>query len=96
MISFHLPPGIAEDNSLRDSESIVEITQGVEFPLLLFHSDEELLDAFQGQLVTLDQNSDGVRHELVRHLENLCSRQLEAMEEQGRSGVVGEEAKEEK
>lgn len=42
----HLPFGVAEDDSLRDGECVVQVTQGVKLPLFSFHSDEELLDSF--------------------------------------------------
>ena len=56
---------------MGNSESVVEVAQSVELPLLSLHSNEELLDALQGQLVTLDQDPDGVGHELAGHLEDL-------------------------
>ena len=67
----HLALGVAEDDGLGDGQSVVEIAQRVELPLLSLHSHEELLDAFQGQLVTLHQDPDGVGHELAGHLQDL-------------------------
>ncbi len=61
----------SEYTDLRDGQRIVEVAQSVELPLLPLDGDEELLDAFQGQLVTFDQDSDGIRHELGRHLQDL-------------------------
>ncbi len=50
---------------------IVEIAKCIEFPILLLDSNEELLDAFKSQLITLDQDSDWVGHELGRHLKHV-------------------------
>ena len=67
----HLTLGVAEDDGLGDGESVVQVTERVELPLLPLHGYEELLDALQCQLVTLDQDPDGVGHELAGHLEDL-------------------------
>lgn len=66
-----LPAGIAENNSLGNSEGVVEIAKGIEFPVFLLHSNEVLLEAFEGQLITLDQDTDGVGHELRGHVEHI-------------------------
>merc|ERR1719316_2193466 len=49
---------VAEYDGLCDCKRIVEITQGVKFPLLTLDRDKELLDAFQGEFVTLYQNAE--------------------------------------
>ena len=67
----HLPLGVTEDDGLGDGQSVVQVTQRVKLPLLSLNSNKELLDALQCQLVTLDQDPDGVRHELGGHLEDL-------------------------
>mmetsp|Transcript_111685 Transcript_111685/g.266428 ORF Transcript_111685/g.266428 Transcript_111685/m.266428 type:complete len:205 (+) Transcript_111685:410-1024(+) len=67
----HLLFGVAEDHSLCDGEGIVQIAKGVEFPLLALHGHEELLDAFQRQLVTLHQDAERIIHELVGHFQDL-------------------------
>lgn len=36
---------VAEDDSLSDGQRVIEIAEGVEFPLFLIHLDEELLDS---------------------------------------------------
>jgi hypothetical protein len=61
----------AEDDGLGDGERVVQIAQRVELPLLALDGDEKLLDTFECQLITLDEDSDWVRHELVGHLEDL-------------------------
>jgi len=66
-----LSAGVAEDDGLGDGDGLVEIAQGVELPLLLLNGDEELLDTLEGQLILLDQDADGVAHELGGDLHNL-------------------------
>ena len=56
---------------VRDRQRVVEVAERVKRPLLPLHGHEELLDAFQRQLVALDEDPDGVGHELARHLEDL-------------------------
>ena len=38
----------------------VQITQGIQFPVLCLHKDEELLNSFKRELPFLDKNPDGV------------------------------------
>lgn len=66
-----LPSGVAEDDGLSNGDSLVQVAEGVELPVLLVDGDVELLDTFQGQLITLDQNPDGVTHELLGDLEDV-------------------------
>ena len=66
-----LSAGVAEDDSLGDGDGLVEIAEGVELPLLLLDGDVELLDTLAGQLVPLDENTDGVPHEFLRDLQNI-------------------------
>ena len=56
---------------LCDGESVIKVTERVKLPLLPLDSYEELFDAFQGQLITLDQDPDGVGHKLGCHLQDL-------------------------
>lgn len=58
-----LSAGVAEDDGLGNGHGLVQIGQGVELPLLLLDSNVELLDTFQGKLVLLDEDTDGVTHE---------------------------------
>ena len=37
--------GVAEDHCLSDRECIIQVAEGIEFPLFLLHSHEELLNA---------------------------------------------------
>ena len=66
-----LAPSIAKDHGLCDGNGIVEIAERVELPLLLLDSDEELLNTLERQLVALYEDTDRIRHKLVRHLEHL-------------------------
>lgn len=66
-----LSAGVAEDDGLGDGDGLVEIAEGVQLPLLLLNSNVELLDTLEGQLVLLDQDTDGVAHELGGNLHNL-------------------------
>jgi len=66
-----LSAGVAEDDGLGDGNGLVKIGEGVELPLLLLNSDVELLDTFEGKLVLLDENTDGVAHELGGDLEDV-------------------------
>ena len=45
--------------------------KSVKLPFLPLDGNKELLDALECQLVTLDQDPDGVGHELGRHLQDL-------------------------
>lgn len=63
--------GVAEDDSLGDGNSLVQVGEGVELPLLLLNGNVELLDTLQGKLVLLDQDTDRVAHELGGDLEDV-------------------------
>ena len=66
-----LPTGVAEDDSLCDGDGLVKIGKCVQFPILLLDSNVKLLDTFEGKLGLLDQDTDGVAHELGGDLENV-------------------------
>ena len=66
-----LATSVAEDDGLCDGKSVVEIAKGVELPFLLLDGDEVLLETFKSQLVTLDEDADGVGHELCGHVEHI-------------------------
>ena len=61
MRESYLPLGVAEDDSLRDGEGVVQVTQCVKLPFLLLYSHKELLDSLQCQLITgkTDRQTDG-------------------------------------
>jgi hypothetical protein len=84
-----LPPGVAEDDSPCEGiNGLIEIAKPVELPFFLLSSDIELLDTFEGQFVPLDQDSDGVSHELLGDLRDLgghCGGEEDDL------GVLGEE-----
>lgn len=66
-----LAAGVAEDDGLSDGDSLIQIGEGIELPLLLLNGDVELLDTFKGKLVLLDQDADGVAHELGGDLKDV-------------------------
>lgn len=66
-----LSAGVAENNGLGNGDSLVQVREGVELPLFLLNSNVELLDTLQGKLVLLDQDADGVAHELGRDLQDV-------------------------
>mmetsp|Transcript_24534 Transcript_24534/g.38257 ORF Transcript_24534/g.38257 Transcript_24534/m.38257 type:complete len:256 (+) Transcript_24534:32-799(+) len=67
----NLPAGVAEDNSLGDVQGVVQITEGVELPVLLLDINVELTDTFQGQLLAFHQDLDRVVHESLGDLEGI-------------------------
>ena len=71
MWATNLPPGVTEYHGLGDRQCIIQIAESVEFPFLLLHSYEELFDPLQRQLVTFDEDTNRVSHELGRHLQNI-------------------------
>lgn len=66
-----LSAGVAEDDGLGDGDGLVQVGQRVELPVLLLDCDVELLDTFEGKLVLLDEDTDGVTHELGGDLEHI-------------------------
>lgn len=66
-----LSAGVAEDDGLGDGDSLIQIREGVELPLLLLDGNVELLDTLQGKLVLLDQDTDRVAHELGGDLKDV-------------------------
>ena len=68
----NLSPCVAENDSLRDRNSLIKIAQRIKLPLLLFDGDIELLDTFERKLITLDKDTNRVAHKLFRHLEHVC------------------------
>jgi hypothetical protein len=67
----YLPSGVTEDDGLGDRQCIIQVAESVEFPFLLLHSDEELFDALERQLITFDEDANWVGHEFGRHLQNV-------------------------
>jgi len=83
-----LSAGVAEDNGLGDGNGLVEIGKGVKLPLLLLDGDIELLDTLKGKLLLLDQDTDGVTHELGGDLKDILGH---GSGEQGDLGRLGKE-----
>jgi hypothetical protein len=66
-----LPAGVAEDDGLGDGDGLVQVGESVELPILLLDGNVELLNTFEGKLVLLDQDADGVAHELGGDFEDV-------------------------
>lgn len=81
-----LSAGVAEDDGLGDGDGLVEIAEGVQLPLLLLNGNVELLDTLEGQLVLLDQDADGVAHELGGDLHDLGGHGGRQQDNLGRRG----------
>jgi hypothetical protein len=65
----NLPSGVTEYDCLGDRQCVVKVAEGVKFPFFPLHSHEELFDALESQLITLDEDTDRVGHEFGRHLQ---------------------------
>jgi len=83
-----LSAGVAEDNGLGDGDGLVQVGKGVELPVLLLNGNVELLDTFEGKLVLLDEDTDGVTHELGGDLEDVLGH---GGREKDNLGGLGEE-----
>lgn len=83
-----LSAGVAENDGLGDGDSLVEVRECVEFPLFLLNSNVELLDTLEGKFLLLDQDTDGVTHELGGHLQDVLGH---GSRKQGDLGGLGEE-----
>ena len=83
-----LSAGVAEDDGLGDGDGLVEIGQGVELPLLLLDGNVELLDTLKGKLLLLDQDADGVAHELGGDLKDVLGH---GGGQEGNLGGLGEQ-----
>jgi hypothetical protein len=66
-----LAAGVAEDDGLSDTQRIVQVTECAKLPLLLLDVDVELTDTLKGQLLLLDENPNGITHEVLADLEHL-------------------------
>jgi hypothetical protein len=66
-----LSSGVAKDNCLCNGDGLVEIRKCVQLPILLLNGNIKLLDTFEGKLGLLDQDTDGVAHELGGNLEDI-------------------------
>lgn len=82
----HLPPGVTEDDGLGDSDSLIQIAQGVELPLLFLNGNVELLDTLKGQLITLDEDANRVTHEFLSDFKDVSRH---GSREQDDLGILG-------
>ena len=61
---------VGEDHALGDGHVLVELDESGEFLTVFLHRDVELLDTVQSELFVLDEDLDGLLHELLGHLED--------------------------
>lgn len=66
-----LASGVTENDRLRNSQSVIQITKRIKLPVFLFDGDEELLDSFKSQFITLYEDPDRVGHKLGSHFEDI-------------------------
>ena len=62
---------VAENNGLSDSDGFVQIGEGIEFPIFLFDGNVELFDSFESEFVFLDEDANGIAHELLGDFEDV-------------------------
>jgi hypothetical protein len=65
----HLTAGISEDDALRNSKGLIEVTQNIKLVFFRADVDVELLDTLQRELVTLYENAYRLVHELLGDLQ---------------------------
>lgn len=70
-VSTHRSVKVSNLSRERVSLRKYGIDHGDSLELLLFDGDKELPDALQGQLITLDQDPNRIRHKLGRHLQHI-------------------------
>lgn len=68
---FNTSSGVAVDDSLRNGQLSVNISQHSELLIVISKLDVELLNTVESELFLLDQNTNRVAHELIDHLESL-------------------------
>ena len=61
---------VAKDNSLSDSELVIQVKQGFALVLFLLDGNEELSNPIESEFVPFNQYLKRVVHELVGHLKN--------------------------
>lgn len=66
-----LSSGVAEDDCLCDGDGLVKIGEGVQLPVFLLNCNIKLFDTFKGKLGLLNQDTDGITHELGGNLEDV-------------------------
>jgi hypothetical protein len=66
-----LSAGVAENDGLGDGDSLIQIREGVQLPILFFNSNVELLNTFEGKFGLLDQDTNGIAHEFGGNLKDI-------------------------
>lgn len=59
---------------LRDSERVIKIEKRLAFVLLFLDINEKLFNTVESELISFDQDFQGLAHELVGHLEDLLGK----------------------
>jgi hypothetical protein len=67
----HLAAGVDKDDTLSDSQGLVQVTECVQLPIFLLHIHIELLDTLEGKLIPLHKDSHRFVHELAGNLKGL-------------------------
>lgn len=84
----YLAPRVTEDDCLRNRKGVVEIAKGVKFPVFFLYSNEILLQAFEGQLVTLDKDTNRIGHELSCHVQDIVGQSSRDYNDLGCGGQI--------
>mmetsp|Transcript_29321 Transcript_29321/g.53666 ORF Transcript_29321/g.53666 Transcript_29321/m.53666 type:complete len:241 (+) Transcript_29321:304-1026(+) len=66
---IHLGLGIAKNDRLCNRQSIIQITESIKLPFLLFDRHIELTNALQSQFIPFDENLNCIIHEFLRHVQ---------------------------
>ena len=67
---FNFLSFVAKDNSLRNSQRVIQITQCFEFVIFLLHVNVKLFYLRKSKFVAFNQNFDRITHKLLSHFKN--------------------------
>ncbi|KAL0903357.1 hypothetical protein M5K25_027731 [Dendrobium thyrsiflorum] len=68
---INLAPGIHKDHTLGNGKGLIQVTEGLQFPLLLANIDIKLFDTFEGEFISLHKYPHRFIHELASDLKGL-------------------------
>lgn len=83
-----LSSGVNIYDTLSDSQSLIEILEGVEFPVLLVNNNVELFNTFQGKFVLFNEDSLRFAHKLIGNIEDFSGH---GSGEQSHLNITGEQ-----
>jgi len=66
-----LSASVAEDDGLCNGDCFIQVGEGIQLPVFLLNGDVKLLDAFKREFGLLDQDADGITHELCGNLKDV-------------------------